>query len=80
LGAVRLVFRAELRRRWRAWLVLAILVGPVGGLVLAATAAGRRTDDASPSFVKAHGYDVLVYAIKPSPELAKLPGVASLTN
>jgi hypothetical protein len=75
-----LVFRAELRRRWRAWLVLAVLVGLVGGLVLAATAAGRRTDDAFPSFVKAHGYDALVYAIKPSPELAKLPGVASLTK
>lgn len=80
MRAVRMVFRAELRRRWRSWLVLSVLVGLVSGLVLAASAAGRRTDDAFPSFVKAHGFDALVYAVKPSPELAKLPEVASVTK
>jgi hypothetical protein len=35
-------FRAELRRRWRAWLALALIVGAFAGVVEAA-AAGART-------------------------------------
>ena len=42
MGAVMLVFQAELRRRWRSWLAIALLISVVGGLVLAAAAAGRR--------------------------------------
>ena len=51
MGAVRLVFGAELRHRWRSWLMLVILIAVVGGLVLAAAAAGRRTATAFPRFV-----------------------------
>ena len=80
MEAVRLAFRAELRRRWRSWLAIAILISVVGGLVLAATAAGRRTESAFPRFVAAHGFDALVYAAQPVPKLAKLPGVASVTK
>jgi len=74
-----LVFGAELRRRWRSWLILVVLIAVVGGLVLAATAAGRRTATAFPRFVAAHGFDVYIYNNKPVPELARLPGVASVT-
>lgn len=79
MGAVRLIFGAELRRRWRAWLILIVLIAVVGGLALAATAAGRRTASAFPRFVDAHGYDVLIYNFDPLPQLATLPGVASVT-
>ena len=80
MGAVRLAFRAEMRRRWRSWLAVAILISVVGGLVLAATAAGRRTDSAFPRFVAAHGFDAVVYATRPVPKLATLPGVSSVTE
>jgi hypothetical protein len=77
LEAVALIFRADFRRRWRSWLVLVMLVSLVGGIVLAVTAAGRRTATAFPSFVTAYGYDALVYAVHPAPQLARLPEVAS---
>ncbi|HXB37443.1 MAG TPA: FtsX-like permease family protein [Acidimicrobiales bacterium] len=80
MGAVRLVFNAELRRRWRSWLAIALLVGVVGGLVLAAAAAGRRTENAFPRFVAAHGFDTIVYATRPVPAVAHIPGVASATE
>jgi hypothetical protein len=80
LGAVSFVFRTELRRRWRSWMILAILISIAGGFVIAATAAGRRTESAFPGFVRAHGFDVIVNASKPEPKIAKLPGVTSATE
>jgi ABC-type lipoprotein release transport system permease subunit len=80
VGAVRLVFRTELRRRWRSWLILVVLIAVVGGLVLAAAAAGRRTATAFPRFVASHGYDVYIFNQKPVPGLGKLPGVSSVTT
>jgi FtsX-like permease family len=77
VGAVGLVFNAGLRRRWRSWLAIALLISVVGGLVLAAAAAGRRTENAFPHFVATHGFDSIVYATIPVPALAHLPGVAS---
>jgi hypothetical protein len=77
MRAVRLVFRAELRRRWRSWLAIAILMSVVGGFVLASTAAGRRTASAFPRFISAYGFDAAAYATQPVPQLAKLPEVAS---
>ncbi|HUY21141.1 MAG TPA: ABC transporter permease [Acidimicrobiales bacterium] len=79
MSAVRLVFGAELRRRWRSWLTLAVLIAVVGGLVLAAAAAGRRTATAYPRFLSAHGYDYLVFNYSPLPEVARLPEVAAAT-
>jgi len=78
LGAVGLVFGAEFRRRWRSWLTLVVLIAVAGGLVLAASAAGRRTATAFPRFVAAHGYDFIVFNFQPLPELSKLPDVASV--
>jgi hypothetical protein len=70
------VIRSELRYRWRSWLTLALLVAVVGGVVLGATAAGRRTASAFPRYDAAHGYDVYVYAYQPLPKLSSLPEVA----
>jgi hypothetical protein len=78
--AVLLAFRAEMRRRWRSWLAIALLISVVGGFVLAAAAAGRRTETAFPRFVAAHGFDAVVYANLPVPKVAELPGVTSFTQ
>ncbi|MGO9961883.1 MAG: hypothetical protein ACLPUG_00445 [Acidimicrobiales bacterium] len=58
MGGIWTVFRAELQHRWRSWLALAILVTLVGGTVLGAVAAGRRTASAFPRFLTRYGYDV----------------------
>ena len=80
MGAIGLVFRAELRRRWRSWLAVAVLISVVGGLVLATAAAGRRTESAFPRFVEAHGFDAVAYSVRPVPQLAGLAGVVSVTE
>lgn len=59
---------------------MAALVSVVGGFVLAASAAGRRTEAAFPTFVAAHGYDAIVYASQPVPKVSTLPGVVSATE
>ena len=51
LAAGWMFFRAELRRRWRAWLALALIVGAFAGTVEAAAAGARRTDAAYPSLL-----------------------------
>ena len=79
MGAVRLAFRAEARRRWRSWLAIAVLISVVGGFVLAAAAAGRRTESAFPRFVAAYGFDAAMFAVRPVPKVAGLPGVTSVT-
>jgi len=80
VGAVWLVFGAEFRRRWRSWLILVLLIAVVGGLVLAASAAGRRTSTAFPRFVAAHGYDYLIFNFTPVSGLAHEADVASVTR
>ncbi|MGA3352762.1 MAG: FtsX-like permease family protein [Acidimicrobiales bacterium] len=61
-------------------MAVAVLISVVGGLVMAAAAAGRRTESAFPRFVAAHGFDAVVYANIPVPKVAKLPGVSSVTE
>jgi hypothetical protein len=46
VGAVFTLARAELRAKWRGWLVAALLVGLAGGVVLTTVAGARRTDTA----------------------------------
>jgi len=75
--AVRFALRAELRRRWRSWLIIVLLISLVGGFVLAATAAGRRTEAAFPQFAATYSFDATVYATRLVPQLAKLPDVSS---
>ena len=38
--------RVELRARWRAWGVIAMLIGVAGAAVLTTAAGARRTDTA----------------------------------
>lgn len=55
--------RAELRRRWRAWLTVGLLIGVGGGLAMGALAGARRTDAALPRFMAwADGPDLVVDA------------------
>src|SRR5579859_6261477 len=61
MGGVPLRLRAELRQQWRAWLALAVLLGIVGGIALAAAAGARRTDAAYPRLLRqSHAADLLV--------------------
>jgi ABC-type antimicrobial peptide transport system permease subunit len=48
MPSVWLTLRAGLRHGWRAWLALALVLGVMGGAVLAAAAGARRTDTAYP--------------------------------
>jgi ABC-type antimicrobial peptide transport system permease subunit len=65
VGPVGVRLRSELRARWRAWLVLAVLIGAFGGVVLGVAAGARRTATAYPRFVEAsHGSDALVGAFR----------------
>jgi hypothetical protein len=77
MGAVRLVFGARWRGHWRAWLSLCLLVAVVSGLVMAAAAAGRRTDQAFPRYLARHGYDAILYTVTPRPQLRRQPKVAA---
>ncbi len=80
MGAIWVVFRAELRHRWRSWLALTILVTLVGGTVLGAVAAGRRTASAFPRFITRYGYDVQAFSFsRPLPAtIASLPDVSAI--
>jgi hypothetical protein len=78
MRAARLVFGARFRRHWVSWLVLSLLIALVSGVVLAAVAAGRRTDSAFPRFVARHGFDAIVYGSPSASRLAQLPEVAQV--
>jgi MacB-like periplasmic core domain len=84
MGAVWLRLRAELRRQWRGWLALAVLLGVIGGIALAAAAGARRTDTAYPRFLRvSHAADLLVTPARSGfhgyfRALARLPEVSLL--
>jgi hypothetical protein len=54
MTAVSACARAELRARWRATLLLAVLVGVAGGVVLASVAGARRTATTMDRFLAYH--------------------------
>jgi ABC-type antimicrobial peptide transport system permease subunit len=73
VNAVWARFRGDVRRRWRAWLGVVVLVGLFGGIVTAAAAGARRTDGAYDRFVAAnHGAEYLIDDFVPNPEAAVL--------
>jgi ABC-type lipoprotein release transport system permease subunit len=69
--------RAELRARWRSWIVLTALVGLLGGAALAAAAGARRTDTALGRF-DAYSHTTGVNIGTVFPGLASLPEVAAV--
>ncbi len=79
MGAAGLLLRAQLRQHGRSWLALAVLAALAGGLVMAAAATARATAAAFPAFVIRHGYDDIVYTLRPLPQLARIPQVARVT-
>jgi ABC-type antimicrobial peptide transport system permease subunit len=44
VGAIRMLAANDLRRRWLATIAVALLIGIVGGIVMAAVAGARRSD------------------------------------
>jgi FtsX-like permease family/MacB-like periplasmic core domain len=87
MAAVWMRFRSELRSRAGAVLSLAVIVGLLGGVVIAAAAGARRTETAYPRFLEAErGMDLVVNpygrdrtraieAIKQLPDVAEVSSV-----
>jgi hypothetical protein len=62
VGGVALRVRSEIRRRWPAWVALALLISVFVGGVAAIAAGARRTDTAYPRLVReTRGPDLLVF-------------------
>ena len=80
MAVLAVLLRSSFRHRWRSWLALCLLIALVSGLVLAATAAGRRSDSAFSQFEAAHGYDAFLYSVNPLPKVATLPDVTLSTR
>jgi hypothetical protein len=79
MRGVWLVLAAGFRHQWRSWVLLGLLIAVTSGFVLAAAAAGRRTNSAYPRYVASHGYDAIVYTVQPLPKLGPQDGVARVT-
>jgi hypothetical protein len=86
MGAAWVFLRAELRRRWRAWLSVALLAGAFAGVATAAAAGARRTDSAyprllawskAPDMLVVSGYSA-AFAPLPRAALARLPQVTDV--
>jgi hypothetical protein len=71
MRAVWLVLVAGFRRQWRSWVLLGLLIAVASGFVLAATAAGRRTDSAFPRYVASHGAFANALAAVPAMSAAR---------
>src|SRR6266550_6241034 len=77
MTAVWLFLRAEARRRWRAWLSLAVIVGVFAGGVVTAAAGAVRTDSAYARFLDwSRAPDALVAAKPYTSDFARLSPAA----
>jgi len=75
--AVWLFLRAEARRRWRAWLSLALIVGVFAGGVVTAAAGAVRADSAYARFLDwSRAPDAMVAAEPYTPDFARLSPAA----
>lgn len=74
--------RAELRARWRSWVVLGLLAGATAGLVAAGVSGARRTEDAVPKYVSAAGapIDAAVLPNDPNFDADQRADVAALAE
>jgi FtsX-like permease family len=77
--------RAELRRRWRTWLSVALLAAAFAGAATAAAAGARRTDSAYPRLLAwSKAPDMLIvsygpgFAPPPRAALARMPQVTAV--
>jgi hypothetical protein len=77
MNAVLMLASSRLRRRWRAWVALAVLLGVAGGVVLTAAAGARRTDSAYPRYLEWSRADDLLVSLGDSlvPRIEALPQV-----
>lgn len=76
-------FATDLPRRWRSYLLLAILVAVIGGLALGSIAGARRSESAYPAFLKRTNpsdlqIDIGEYNPKILRKIARLPDVDSI--
>jgi putative ABC transport system permease protein len=77
MTAIWLFLRAESRRRWRAWLSLALIVGVFAGGVMTAAAGALRTGSAYARFLDwSRAPDALVDADPYNPSFARLSPAA----
>ena len=77
MTAIWLFLRAESRRRWRAWLSLALIVGVFASGVVTAAAGARRTGSAYTRFLDwSRAPDALVDAEPYNPSFARLSPAA----
>ena len=78
-AALSLIARADLRQRWRSWVVLGLLFGVTFGVATAAVAGARRTEDALPRLVAASGtFHAAVLPNDPAFDAAQRDAVAAL--
>ena len=79
MTAVWLWTRADLRQRWRSWVVLGLLAGATVGLAMAGVAGARRTANAVPRFIAASpNFDAAILPNDPSFDAAQRKAVAAL--
>ena len=79
MTAIWLFLRSESRRRWRAWLSLALIVGVFTGGVVTAAAGARRTGSAYARFLDwGKAPDALVFTQPFLPNFARLSPAAVL--
>ena len=86
MDTFRLILRADLRRGWRPMLVLALLLGLLGGVALTAADGARRTATAYPRLL--HWSNAANVQVIPGcvgvggfyAALARLPQVASMST
>ncbi len=80
--------RATFSRRWGEYLVLALVIGLVGGVAMASMVAGRRTQSSYPDFLASTNASDLtlstygvgnasatIYSPRLAAAIARLPGV-----
>ena len=81
LAVLSLITRADLRLRWRSWVVLGLLFGVTFGVAIAGVAGAQRTEDALPRYLAAAGsMDAAVLANDPAFDPAKRDAVAALPD
>ena len=79
MGAAWTVFRAGVRRRWRAWVALALLIGLFAAVVTALAAGARRTDSAYPRLLTwSRAPDLMFYTANRESATFASPSVAGI--